>query len=310
MKPSNPAPVVDSVVRARFQAAVDAFVDKVRGDPQIVAVVVGGSLAYDVVWEKSDLDLTVVVRDQPLATRGYTLTDDGIALNVALTTRSEFRRRLDRNVGGSWDQAYLAKGVMVHTVDESLREAFDDARRIGADDMAYSMMTMACMVLGNLEKAQKWLVARRDPNYAQYFLSMCAEPVANMELVLRGEPASRASLQKALQVSPELMRRVYLDPMSRLYGEAEVEGAIAALEAYLDSHLDVIAKPVLAFLSDGEVKTGTLIRKHFDEDPHFLVHVFDWLAEKGVIEKVAQTIRITPKGRQVFEEVGYLYVAH
>ena len=124
MKPSNPAPVVDSVVRARFQAAVDAFVDKVRGDPQIVAVVVGGSLAYDVVWEKSDLDLTVVVRDQPLATRGYTLTDDGIALNVALTTRSEFRRRLDRNVGGSWDQAYLAKGVMVHTVDASLREAF------------------------------------------------------------------------------------------------------------------------------------------------------------------------------------------
>lgn len=58
----------DNEVRARFIAAVDSFIEKLKSDPNILAVVVSGSLAYDVVWEKSDVDMTVVVRDQLLKT--------------------------------------------------------------------------------------------------------------------------------------------------------------------------------------------------------------------------------------------------
>jgi hypothetical protein len=51
-----------------------------------------------------------------------------------------------------------------------------------------------------------------------------------------------------------------------------------------------------------------LIARHFHEDPHFLINIFDYLADKGVIERVSQTIRITPKSRQAVEELGYLYI--
>jgi hypothetical protein len=52
-----------------------------------------------------------------------------------------------------------------------------------------------------------------------------------------------------------------------------------------------------------------MIAKHFGMEAHFIVHVFEYLAEKGVIERVSRTIRPTPKGKPAVEEIGYLYVA-
>ena len=298
----------DDALRQRYLEAMEAFLDKARPDPNILAVVVGGSLAYDVIWEKSDIDMTVVVRDQLLRSSSYSIEEDGIVLNLAMVTRSEFRRDLERCAGGSFGQAYYAKGQMVYAADESLAEFFEENRVIGEDDAALSVMMMAGMLISDLEKSRKWLVARRDPQYAQYFLLHCTETVAVMELCLRGEPASRAAIQKAMVIEPELMQRVYTCPMSHLYTPEEVEEAQREMEAYLERHIDIIARPVLAFLADGELKTGTLIERHFHEEIHFLIMVFDWLADKGVIDRAARTIRITPKGRQVFEEIGYLYV--
>lgn len=49
-------------LRERYLAAVDRFVEKVKPDPNVLAVIVSGSLAYDLLWEKSDIDMSVVVR--------------------------------------------------------------------------------------------------------------------------------------------------------------------------------------------------------------------------------------------------------
>ena len=298
----------DPEVRARFIAAVDSFIEKLKTDPNILAVVVSGSLAYDVVWEKSDVDMTVVVRDQLLKTESYGIVEDGVTLNASLVTRSAFKRGLERNAGGSFSQAYYAKGKMVYTTDESLRDFFEEVKVIGEDDKALSMMIFANMLVGIFDKCRKWLTARRDPLYAQFFLLDAAEIIAGMELCLHGEPASRASIRKALELNPAVMRIFYQEPMTHHYTETEVETAISEMDAYLMRNLDIIKRPVLAFLADGELKTCTLIAKHFHLEPHFILGIFEYMSDKGVIEKASQTIRITPKGRQVFEEIGYLYL--
>ncbi len=298
----------DAALRNRFIEAVGAFVDKVRPDPSILAVVVGGSLAYDVVWEKSDVDMTVVVRDQQLKNESYTLIEDGISLNVSMTTRSTFKRSLERNTGGSFGQSYFAKGTMVYTTDESLRDFFEEVKVIGEDDKALSMMIFACALTGTLDKCRKWLTACGDVRYAQYYFLEAAELVADMALCMQGEPSSRASVRKVLARNPDLLRPFYQEPLSHPFNAEEMAAAIDALDGLLTGYLPVISKPVIAFLSDGELKTGTLIARHFHQEPHFILNIFEWLVDKGVIEKATQTIRITPKGRQVFEEVGYLYL--
>ena len=293
-------------LKERYNGAVDSFVEKIKDDPNVIAVIVSGSLAYDMIWEKSDIDMTLVVRDQNLKNDSYSIIEDGITINVYITARSSFKRYLERNIGGSFMQAYFSKGRIVYTTDESLYDFFEDIKVMGSDDIALSAFYMASELIGIYDKCQKWLTAREDPLYTQYYILKAAEVIANMELCLAGIPASRESIQKAVALNPGLMKTFYQEAMSRFYSVGELEAAIDKMDAYLMSRLDIIQKPVIEFMSDNEIKTGTLIAKHFHVDSHYIIDVFDYLADKGVIERVSQTIRITPKSKLAVEEQGFL----
>jgi predicted nucleotidyltransferase len=295
-------------LKERFNAAVDSFVAKVKDDPNIIAVIVCGSVAYDVVWEKSDIDMTVIVRDQTLKNTSYSIIEDGILINVDLIVRSGFKRWLERSIGGSFSQSYFSKGKIVYTTDDSLYEYFEDMKRIGSDDIALSTFYNACELVGIYEKCQKWLTARKDLLYAQYFLLKAAEVIARMEVCLNGETVSRESIQKALKLNPEAITPFYHHAMSHHLNEEEISTAIEQLDSYLEQRVDIWAKPVIEFMADEQIKTSTLIAKHFDADSHFIIGAFDYLVEKGVIEKVSQTIRITPKSKLAVEELGFLYI--
>lgn len=300
--------VLQTELKEHYNAAVDSFVSKVRDDPNVIAVIVCGSLAYDMVWEKSDIDMTVVIRDQALKNENYCIIEDGITINAYLMVRSAFKRGLERNIGGSFSQSYFSKGRIVYTTDDSLYEYFEEIKRLGSDDIALSVFYMACSLVGVYDKCLKWLKVRKDPLYAQYFLLKAAEIIANIELCLKGEPSSRESIQKALAVNPDMIQTFYTDAMSHHFSEEEIINATRKLDLYLEEHLDVLKKPVIEFMSDQEIKTSTLIARHFHMESHFIIGIFDYLADKGVIEKVSQTIRITPKSKLAVEELGYLYI--
>ena len=300
--------ILQAELKERYNAAVNSFVSKIKSDPNVIAVIVCGSLAYDLVWEKSDVDMTVVIRDQVLKNTSYCIIEDGITINVDLMVRSHFKRGLERNLGGSFSQSYFSKGKIVYTTDDSLYEYFEDLKNLGSDDIALSLFYKASMLVGIYEKCQKWLTVRKDPLYAQYFLLKAAEVIADMELCLKGEPASRESIQKALKLNPEVITPFYQEAMSHHFSEEEISKSIESIDRYLEQHLDILKKPVIEFMADEQIKTSTLIAKHFHVQGHFIVGIFDYLAEKGVIEKVSQTIRITPKSKMAVEELGYLYI--
>jgi uncharacterized protein len=50
-------------IRRQYEDAVAQLVEKVQRDPYIVAAILLGSLSYDVVWEKSDIDMLFVTEE-------------------------------------------------------------------------------------------------------------------------------------------------------------------------------------------------------------------------------------------------------
>jgi uncharacterized protein len=51
-------------IQKRYEEAVELFVARVREDSHILAAILFGSLAYDEVWEHSDIDMLVIARDE------------------------------------------------------------------------------------------------------------------------------------------------------------------------------------------------------------------------------------------------------
>lgn len=299
---------LQSELKSRFMAATESFISKVKDDPNVIAIIICGSLAYDLVWEKSDVDMTVIIRDQSLKNDSYCILEDGILINIHLMTRSEFKRDIEKTIGGSFLQSYFAQGKILYTSDDSLYEYFDDLKLMGKDDVALTIFHKACGLVYFYNKSRKWLYVKKDPLYAQYYLLMAANPMADIEVCLSGESPSRESILKASSLNPEQIKPYYQEAMSHQYSFEELEKTIEGIDQFLMKHLDIIKQPVIDFMADQELKTVTLISKHFHQDGHSIEPILDYLFEKGVIEKVSQTIRITPKSRLAVEEIGYLYI--
>lgn len=300
---------MQEILKERYRTAVDSFVSKVKDDPNVIAVILCGSLAYDQVWEKSDIDITLVVRDMMLKNDAYCIDEDGITINVHVAARSSIKREMERQFGGSFMQAYFAKGVVVYCIDESFIEYFEDMKAIGYDDMALSVLYSACELVYYYDKCRKWLTVKNDPLYAQYYLLKAGEVLARMEVCINGEPPTREAVRKALEINPALILPYYKDAMSHPYSDEEIYKAIEGIDTYLQSRIPIISLPVIEFMRDGELKTVTLFARHFRMEGGYIIGILDYLAEEGIIARTSQTIRITPRSRKAVEEIGYIYVA-
>lgn len=293
----------------RYNDAADSIVAKVKVDPNVIAVIIGGSLSYDQVWEKSDIDMTLVVRDQNLKNDTFCLVEDDITINANVVTRSGFKRYLESQNGGSFIHSYFSKGTILYSNDESLSEYFEEYKKIGKDDITLSMMINACELYYYYEKSLKWLTVKEDELYAQYYILKAAEVLARMEILLKGAVPTREAIRTAYTMNPEFISIYYKNAMSHQYSKEEIRNAIDEMEHYLELHLDIIKKPIVDYMSDGEMKTVTMISKYFHMESHFITGLLEYLAEKGVIVKVSQTIRITPKSKLAVEEIVYQYIS-
>ncbi|MHC1695969.1 MAG: nucleotidyltransferase [Eubacteriales bacterium] len=295
-------------ITKRYRDAVDAFTDKVRTDPNILAVLVGGSLADNQVWEKSDVDMTVIVRDQKLGAHSYSVDEDGLVLNVSLTTLTQFKHAMGRAKGGGFLHSYYGKGYFTYTADDNLPTLLEEFRVMGRDDIERSFFEYACGYIGGLEKIEKWLTVRDDPLYAQFYVLKNAETMANMKLILSGQPISREAVLKVSQVDPEFIRPFYEVPLSRAMTRQEVWDALERQKSFLDENAGLLVDHAQEYMSDGEIKTVTELCRHFEVDSHSITHVFDYLSELGAVARVSQTIRITPSSRKAVEEIAYIWV--
>ena len=290
-------------VTKRYLNAVDEFIETAKKDVNVIAVVIAGSLANDVVWEKSDIDATVVVRDQKIAVPEFCLDADGIVLNMSVQERSSFVRMLE---GGGFVNSFMSKAQVMYTTDESITKMVEQNKTIGEKDAQRSAMFAACDAVCFIEKAEKWLYVKKDYTYCRYYLIKLAEALANLEIWMNKEAPGREALQRAQLLNPHLIERFYYYPMSCELTSGDLEALLKEADDYLTSHIDHISDPILEYLEDGEIKTLTMFYRHFCAGGHFLVHLLVYLAKKGIIDQVSETIRITPKSRPSFEEMAFM----
>src|SRR5579859_2175479 len=189
-------------VRARYENAVESLLAKVKQDPYVLAVVLAGSLSYDVVWEKSDIDLMLITHETKLKQGGMALVENGINIHASLIPRMEFKRMLEGAVQSSFVHSMLMKGRLLFTRDETLESLWAAREHFGARDREIRLLQAAAPLTMAFTKAQKWLYVKHDPNYSCYWILKCLDNLAIIETVLAGEITGREVVWQALRHNP------------------------------------------------------------------------------------------------------------
>nr|PZN33955.1 MAG: hypothetical protein DIU80_03160 [Chloroflexota bacterium] len=299
-------------VRARYQAALAAFVARVRQDDYILAAILCGSLSHDQVWEKSDIDVILVGRDERRPLRSYALVEDGINIHVLLYSRSRFRKEIEGALTSSFFHSYFSKSTLLFTTDESIREYYADAGKLGEADRELQLLGQATWVVSLLTKAQKWLYVKHDPAYSFLWHMYMVSHLASIETLLNGEVTGREVVQQAMRHNPAFFRRIYFDVIDRPKTPELMQEILLAVEGYLVERIEALFRPVLSYLAEqGGARTATEIDAYFrnqlQSDNGGAALACEWLAEQGVLHKVPVPMRLTEKSRVTVDEAAYYY---
>jgi predicted nucleotidyltransferase len=297
-------------LRRRYEEAVASLVARLQEDRTIIAAILYGSLAYDEVWEKSDVDMMVVSVEERRGERHYALVEDGINFHVEVMPRSSFRAWLERSLQGSWAQSIMARSRLLFSRDPTLAAYYHDATHLGEQDRALGLLRAATWTLAPLAKAGKWYHVRGDLDYTFVWLVHTLQSLATVEVLLHAQVPGREVIPLALQLNPGFFQRVYPDLIHGPKDHAALGAALAAMEGYLVERLPDLFGPVLDYLRQaGGVRAASELNEHFarragQED---LSSAYEWLADQGVIQKVSAAVRLTEKSRVDVAEAAYYY---
>ena len=123
----------DTARAARFQAALDQLIDRVRQDRYILAVVQVGSLAPETIWERESLGVWIIEADdvtRRLPSDGKDerifriLVEDGIDIHAEVIPRSRFRQMVEGSSRTAFSCSFFARRKVVYSADPSIGVPF------------------------------------------------------------------------------------------------------------------------------------------------------------------------------------------
>jgi hypothetical protein len=296
----------------RYWRAMDNLVEKLKADHHILAAVLEGSLSYDQVWERSDIDLAVIERDAKRRSRTFCLVEDGIYIHIWVMSRRDFKRNLEKGLHGSFSHSVMSRSTLLFSKDPSIETWFKDLGYVGSRDQEIQLMQVANGILGSLTKAEKWFHVKKDYDYSFQWLMSVVAGLAQIELLRRGLVPGRESVQEAMEVNPDLFREIYHDFINKKKTRANVKKVLDRINGYLDENVDLIFAPILEFLAEeGTPRTLSELDEHFGKSTQGsgLSQAYEWLAYKEIIEQVSVPLRLTEKSQVEMQEAAFYYDA-
>jgi hypothetical protein len=295
----------------RHQVALDMLVAKLKEDRHVLAAILFGSLVRGEAWEKSDIDLVAVLRDGvERERRGYWLLENGVSIWLETIPRGQLKKQFERALPGTIRHAMHSQARLLFSHDESIASWLERTERIGRRDQAYRLLQDALGLPYLLEKAEKWLHVKRDPDYCFVWLLYAVSSLARIEVTLQGEAPRREVLDRALALNPTFFKVAYTAFINGPKDEQILQQQLERITAYLLERADRIFAPLLDYLAEaGDPRSLSAINAHFAPKlPHAeLFLVCDWLAEQGILEKIAAPLRLTRKSQVTVEEVAFYY---
>ena len=297
-------------IQKLYEEALESFVNKVKKDRNIIAAILYGSLSYDEVWEKSDIDVWLIAREGKRGGKWYCLVENGVNIHVEIIPRSQFKRMIEGSLQSSFTHSSFSKSKLLFSSDETIEEWYQNVNHLGARDKEIQLLSAASWVLPSLTKAEKWFYIKKDLNYSFLWILYSIDGLAKIEVLMNDEVTGREVIQQALKYNPSFFNAIYTDLINQKKDEEIIQKALQMINDYLDDKIFILFKPILDFLTDaGGMRTTTELDEYFKKKAQTggLSFAYEWLADKGIIQKVSSPLRLTTKSRVEVEEAAYYY---
>jgi hypothetical protein len=299
-------------IQQKFAAALEALVEEIKADRSILAAILCGSLSYDKVWSKSDIDLALItIDDKKLEGGTVAMYADGVNVHAFLFSRKEFRQTVEGSLHNSFIHSLLAKGRLLYTHDPSIADLCARLQVIGARDTRLQLLSAACHALPSIYKAHKWFITRRDLDYTALWILYAATSLAKIEVISAGLLADREVIPQAMTLNASFFKTIYSDLLNARKSTKNVQGALDAVDRYLAERAGELFAPVFDHLREvREARSCHEIEDYFKRNYGLenMTTVCEYLADQGLIGKASTPVRLTKLSNVEMQELAFFYI--
>lgn len=300
-----------STAAQKFNSALDSLIERIKLDRSIVAAILCGSLSHDTVWDKSDIDLVLVAKDESRSVdEGLALYAGGVNVHALMMTRAQFRKIVEGSIRHSFQHSFLAKGRLLYTHDETIASLCEQLHIIGERDLQIQLLNAGASALPPLYKAHKWFRTRGDLEYTALWILYAATALAKIETLQAHLLADREVIPQAMKLNPDFFKIVYADLLNTRKNAKNVQAALDAMDEYLAERAGALFGPVIEYLREvGEARSATEIDDHFRRNFGIaaVTGVCEYLADQGIVGKVGLPLQLTRKSNIQVEELAFVY---
>jgi len=299
-------------IQQKFTEALDALVEQVKEDRSILAAILCGSLSYDAVWAKSDIDLVLVtIDDKKAPSGGLSLYADGVNVHAFLFSRAQFRQTVEGALHNSFMHSLLAKGKLLYTHDQTIADLCARLQDIGERDTQVQLLRAATGALFAIYKAHKFFVTRGDLDYTALWILYAATPLAQVEVIGARLLADREVIPQAMKLNPAFFKTIYADMLNAKKTRKSVQAALDAIDRYVVERAATLFAPVIDHLREvGEARSCTEIEDHFKRNfgVEGVTTACEYLADQRLIGKASTPVRLTKKSNVEVQELAFFYL--
>ena len=304
---------------ARFEKALQLFLERVRADSNLLAAVLVGSLSEETVWRRDAISLWLIEKDgvtKRLRADGEdprvfrSMAEAGVNLHIELIPRSRFKRMVEGAARTAFCYSFFARRNLVYCDDPSLRKWFEDADTLARRDQERELCIATTWLIHSHRHAAQLLENQRDLELAFQELLGAAHCVAAAEVIAAGEVYEGLVIHRGLELAPTLLREVYVDLLAAPRTAERLGNTMAALDGYLEKNAEARLRPVLRYLrKEKRLVPLSELADHFAHSqlyPWHLESACEWLERKGRIGKFSAPFGLTKMSRVEVEEPAYL----
>jgi len=302
----------NELIQKKFTEAIDALVEQIKEDHSILAAILCGSLSYDAVWAKSDIDLVLVtIDDKKAPSGGLSLYADGVNVHAFLFSRAQFRQTVEGSLHNSFMHSLLAKGKLLYTHDQTIADLFARLSGIGERDTQVQLLRAATSALPAIYKAHKFFLTRGDLDYTALWVLYAATPLAQVEVIGARLLADREVIPQAMKLNPAFFKTIYADLLNAKKTRKSVQAALDAIDGYVAERASTLFAPVIEHLCEvGEARSCTEIEDHFKRNFNIegVTTACEYLADQGLIGKASTPVRLTTRSNVEVQELAFFYL--
>jgi hypothetical protein len=304
---------------ARFQAALDQLIERVKEDRYVLAVVLVGSLSTETIWHRESLWIWIIEADgvtRRLPSDGKDerifriLVENGINVHAEVIPRSRFKQMVEGTSRTAFSCNFFAEREIVYCKDPSIENWFKKANSLAIKDQERELLTFSTWTIHAVRHARKRLEIKGDLELAMQDLLGAAHSVAHTEIIRRGQVWEKEVVYRAIEGNPKLFKTIYLDVLAKPKNRRALTAALDAIDGYLNSNYKAHLKPLLGYLKkQNRVVPLSEMSDYFafsQLHPWHLESACEWLERKGLVQKLSAPFKLTKRSTEQVEEPAYM----